>query len=339
MMFIIGVDPHRGSHVAVVLDDHEQIHDQLAVTANRLQRQRLLDWAADYQPRLWAIEGAAGTGALLAQQLVAAGEQVIDVPPALAARVRLLDNEQRSKTDRHDARSVAVAAQRKRGLRHVTVEDQAAVLRLLAKRHHDLVAGRTRAVCRLHSTLCYLAEGHFPKRLRADQAAAILARIHATNEIARHRKRVAREHLAEVRRFDTALAELEARIRAAVAASGSSVTAVHGVGPIMAAYLIGYTGDVTRFPSAAHYARYNGTAPIDASSGSHIRHRLNPDGNRQLNHALYVAALGQISHDTPGRVYYLRKQAEGHTRKEALRALKRRVSDAVYRQLLADARH
>ena len=133
-MFIIGVDPHRGSHVAVVLDDHEQIHDQLAVTANRLQRQRLLDWASRYQPRLWAIEGAAGTGALLAQQLVAAGEQVIDVPPALAARVRLLDNEQRSKTDRHDARSVAVAAQRKRGLRHVTVEDHAAVLRLLAKR-------------------------------------------------------------------------------------------------------------------------------------------------------------------------------------------------------------
>jgi transposase len=337
-MFIIGVDPHRGSHVAVVLDDHEQIHDQLAVTANRLQRQRLLDWADRYQPRVWAVEGAAGTGALLAQQLVAAGEQVIDVPPALAARVRLLDNEQRSKTDRHDARSVAVVALRKRGLRHVTVEDHAAVLRLLAKRHHDLVAGRTRAVCRLHSTLCYLAEGHFPKRLRADQAAAILARIHPTNEIARHRKHVAREHLTEVRRFDTALGELQARIRVAVAASRSSVTAVHGVGPIMAAYLIGYTGDVTRFPSAGHYARYNGTAPIDASSGSHIRHRLNPDGNRQLNHALYIAALGQISHNTAGREFYLRKQAEGHSRKEAMRSLKRRLSDAVYRQLLTDAR-
>ena len=113
---------------------------------------------------------------------------------------------------------------------------------------------------------------------------------------------------------------------------------MHGVGPIMAAYLIGYTGDIARFPSAGHYARYNGTAPIDASSGSHIRHRLNPDGNRQLNHALHVAALGQISHDTAGRAYYLRKQAEGHSRKEALRALKRRISDAVYRQLLADTR-
>lgn len=335
-MFIIGVDPHRGSHVAVVLDDREQIHDEVAVTANRQQRQRLLDWAHRYEPRVWAIEGAAGTGALLAQQLVAAGEQVIDVPPALAARVRLLDNEQRSKTDRHDARSVAVAAHRKRGLRNVAVEDHAAVLRLLAKRHHDLVAGRTRAVCRLHSTLCYLAEGHFPKRLRADQAAAILARINTTTEIARHRKHVAREHLAEVRRFDAALAELEHRTRAAVTAAGSSVTDVYGVGPIMAAYLIGYSGDISRFPSAAHYARYNGSAPIDASSGTHIRHRLNPAGNRQLNHALYVAALGQISHNTAGRDYYLRKQTEGHSRKEAMRALKRRISDAVYRQLRAD---
>jgi transposase len=325
LMFIIGVDPHRGSHVAVVLDDHEQIQDQLMVTANRLQQRRLLEWASRFEPHVWAIEGASGTGALLAQQLVAAGERVLDVPPALAARVRLLDNEQRSKTDRHDARSVAVAARRKRSLRAVAPEDHVAVLRLLAKRHHELVAGRTRAVCRLHSTLCYLAEGHFPKRLRADQAAAILSRIHASNEIARHRKAVAREHLAEVRRFDTALAELDTRIRNAVAASGSSVTAVHGVGPIMAAYLIGYTGDIRRFPSAGHYARYNGTAPIDASSGNHIRHRLNPDGNRQLNHALYIAALGQISHDTPGRDYYLRKQAEGHTRKEALRSLKRRI--------------
>ncbi|HZB41149.1 MAG TPA: transposase, partial [Ilumatobacter sp.] len=239
-MFIIGVGPHRGSHVAVVLDDHEQIQDQLTVTANRLQRQRLLDWASRFEPRVWAIEGASGTGALLARQLVTAGERVLDVPPALAARVRLLDNEQRSKTDRHDARSVAVAARRKRGLRPVAPEDHVAVLRLLAKRHHELVAGRTRAVCRLHSTLCYLAEGHFPRRLRADQAAAIVTRIHATNEIARHPKAVAREHLAEVRRLDTALAELETRIRDAVAESGSSVTAVHGVGPIMAAYLIGY---------------------------------------------------------------------------------------------------
>jgi transposase len=335
-MFIIGVDPHRGSHAAVVIDDREQICDELAVIANAEQRRRLLRWAAAYQPRRWAIEGASGTGALLAQQLVAVGEDVVDVPAALAARVRLLDNEQRGKTDRHDARSVAIVAQRKTRLRRVGVEEHVAVLRLFAKRHHDLVAGRTRAVCRLHTTLCHLAEGHFPKRLRADQAAAILAGIHPSSAIARERKALARHLLVELRRFDRDLVDLERHIRGAVAAANTTVTDIHGVGPIVAAYLIGYSGDIGRFPSAGHYARYNATAPIEASSGTRIRHRLNPAGNRQLNHALHIAAVTQVAHDTPGRRYYLRKQAEGHSRKEALRALKRRISDAVYRQLVAD---
>jgi hypothetical protein len=111
------------------------------------------------------------------------------------------------------------------------------------------------------------------------------------------------------------------------------------VGPIVAAYLLGYTGDVGRFPSAGHYARYNATAPIEASSGPIVRHRLNPRGNRQLNHAIHMIAVTQISNDTPGRVYYLRKQAEGRSRKEAMRALKRRISDTVYRQLVLDTRH
>jgi transposase len=124
-----------------------------------------------------------------------------------------------------------------------------------------------------------------------------------------------------------------------VKVAGTSVTEVFGVGPIVAYYLIGYSGDVDRFPSAGHYARYNATAPIEASSGLKVRHRLNPNGNRQLNHALHIAALGQISHDTPGRAYYLAKQAQGKSRKEAMRCLKRRISDAIYRALRADTDH
>ena len=127
-------------------------------------------------------------------------------------------------------------------------------------------------------------------------------------------------------------------IREAVAASGTTLTELHGVGPIVAAYVLGYSGDICRFPSAGHYARYNATAPIEASSGPVIRHRLNPRGNRQLNHAIHMIAVTQVRNDTPGRDYYLRKQAEGHSRKEAMRALKRRISDAVYRQLVADSR-
>jgi transposase len=257
--------------------------------------------------------------------------------PSWRARVRL-DNEQSDKSDR------PTPARWHRALRNatlhgVTVEDHIAVLRLLAKRHHDLAAARTRTVCRLHTTLCHLAEGKFPLRLRAEQAAAILSRIHPTTVIAVERKALARELLGELRRCDRDLDELTGKIRDAVKASGTSVTEVHGVGPIMAAYILGHTGDIRRFPTAGHNARYNATAPISASTAANDRHRLNPYGNRQLNHALHVAAVTQVGHDTAGRVYYQRKIAEGNSRKEALRALKRRISDAIYRQLVADTAH
>ena len=335
-MFIIGIDPHRGSHTATVLDGAEEVLDELRVSADGRQRDRLLDWAAAFVPRLWAVEGATGTGALLAQQLVAAGERVVDVPPTLSARVRLLDSGRSDKSDSHDARSAAVVALRHQSLRQVQAQDHLAVLRLLAKRHHDLIAARTRAVCRLHTTLCHLAEGHFPKRMTTSQGAAILARIRPRDAVSIERKALARDLLAEMRRADRDIAELLTRIKTAIAASGSTVTQIHGVGPVVATYLLGHTGEISRFPSAGHYARYNGTAPIEASSGPTKRHRLNPRGNRQLNHALHMAAVTQVRNDTAGRAYYLRKQAEGQSRKEAMRALKRRISDAVYRQLLAD---
>ena len=116
------------------------------------------------------------------------------------------------------------------------------------------------------------------------------------------------------------------------------MTEVLGIGPLMAAVIIGRVGDVRRFPSSGHFARHNGTAPIEASSGPKSRHRLNPRGDRQLNHAIHTAALTQIRNDTPGRAYYLRKQSEGKSRKEAMRALKRHISDAVYQRLIADTR-
>jgi transposase len=152
------------------------------------------------------------------------------------------------------------------------------------------------------------------------------------------RKRVAFELLGDLRRFDHQLVALNERIVEAVFTSQTTVTEVHGVGALGAAIIIGHTGDVTRFPDAGHYARYNGTAPIEASSALKNRHRLNPRANRQLNCALHVAAVTQVAHDTDGRAYYQRKLAEGKTRKEALRALKRQISNTVYRRLVADTR-
>lgn len=337
-MFVIGIDPHKGSHSAAVLDQHEQLVGELRVRAGRRQRDELVEFAARFEPRCWAIEGASGMGALLAQQLVAAGEMVFDVPPTLSARARLLDAGRIDKTDAHDARAAAVVALHHAKLRTVVREDHTAVLRLLAKRHHDLVAHRTRAICRLHTVLCHFVAGGLPQRLSATRAATELRRIRPGDAVGIERRGLAVELLTEVRAADRDLAALKARITTAVTASSTTVTDVFGVGPVLAAYLIGYSGDVRRFPTEGHYARYNGTAPIEASSGPRVRHRLNPRGNRQLNHAIHIAAVTQIAHDTPGRAYYQRKQAEGKTRKEALRALKRRISDAVYRQLLADAR-
>jgi transposase len=336
LVFIIGIDPHKGSHTAAVIDRDEQLVGELLVCADRRQRERLLRWASPFEPRLWAIEGATGHGALLAQQLIASGETVVDVPAALSARARLLDSGRKDKTDAHDARSAAIVALRHRNLRGIALEDHRQILRLLARRHHQLTAARTRAICRLHAVLAEMIEGGLSKNLSATRASAELRRVRPVDAIGTERKQIANEFLDEVRRTDRALVELHQRIVAAVKAADTNVTDVFGVGPIVACYLIGYSGDIRRFPTAGHYARYNATAPIEASSGPKVRHRLNPNGNRQLNHAIHIAALGQISHDTPGRAYYQAKQAAGKSRKEAMRCLKRCISNAIYRQLLAD---
>jgi transposase len=147
---------------------------------------------------------------------------------------------------------------------------------------------------------------------------------------------IAREVVDDIARLDDALKASKSRIADAVAASGTSVTDIVGIGPIGAATIIGYTKDVTRFPTRGHYATYNATASIEVSSAGNTRHRLNLRGNRILNHAIHIAAVTQLRHDTIGRIYFDRKIAEGKTPKEAIRALKRRISDAIYKSLVAD---
>jgi transposase len=337
-MVLIGIDPHKATHTAVVIDDAERELARIKVKADRSQVAALLEFADGYRPRRWAIESAGGLGFLLAQQLVRAGEDVVDVPATLAARVRLLGSGRGSKNDPNDALSTAIAALRDPHLRTVMVEDHAMVLRLLADRHQDLTSLRTQAVCRLHALIAAMVPGGVQRRISADGAASRLRTIHPDNTVEAARKEMALELVADVRRLDRNIAEVKKRITAAVAASGTSVTEVYGVGPIVAALLIGHSGDITRFPTKGHYASYNGTAPIEASSGKVVRHRLNQRGNRQLNHALHMAAVTQISRENPGRTYYLGKIEEGKSTKEARRALKRKISDAVFRQLRDDAR-
>jgi transposase len=336
-MVLIGVDPHKASHTAVAIDSDERQIAQLRVDSDRSQLQRLLAWAEPLgEERTWAVESAGGLGRLLAQQLVAAGETVVDVPATLSARVRLLGSTKAAKNDPNDALSTAIAGLRHRDLRPVVADDHAAVLRMLADRHKDLVALRTQTACRLHVALRELIAGGAPLRLKADRAAMLLRSVRPTNAVEAERKRIAHDLLGDVRRLDRDIAAIKARISDAVAAADTVLLEIHGVGPIVAAIVLGHVGDPRRFPTRDRFASYNGTAPIEASSGPRARHRLNPRGNRQLNHALHLIAVTQVAHDTAGRAYYERKLAEGKTKKEALRALKRRISDAVWRQLQAD---
>lgn len=335
----IGIDPHKGSHTATAVDASEVVVGELRVEANRHQRARLLEWAAAFEPRRWAIEGATGVGALLAQQLVGAGEHVVDVPPKLSARVRLMDTGRIDKSDPNDSRSAAVVALRSTALNTVSAESEhRVVLRLLADRYHQLISQRTRTVGRLHAVLCLLIEGGTGRSLTAARATDVLASVRIDDPITAARAATCAQFITEIEVLDRAIRDTRTQTVAAVTASKTSIVDVYGIGPIGTAIIIGHSGDIRRFPTAGHYARHNGTAPLEASSGPQARHRLNPRGNRQINHALYTAALTQLAHDTPGRVYYERKRAEGKTKKEAMRALKRRISDVVYRQLLADTR-
>lgn len=339
MPVTIGIDPHKSTHTAVAVDRDEHQIAKLTLPADRHQTDRLLAWAEPLDAdRVWAIESAAGLGRLLAQQLLAAGEHVVDVPPTLTARVRLLGSTKASKNDPNDAFATAIAGLRHCGLRNVARDGDTAIVRLLADRHHDLTGLRTQAACRLHVMLRELSPGGARLRISAAQGAEFLDRIDTTDRVAAERKRIAFEHLADIARLDTDIAAVKIRIADAVTESATTLTELHGVGPVIAAIILGHVHDIGRFRTRAQFASYNGTAPIEASSAARQRHRLNPRGNRALNHAIHVIAVTQIAHDTPGRVYYLRRQAEGKTRKEALRALKRRISDAVWRQLHIDAR-
>jgi transposase len=336
---MIGVDPHKGSHTAVAIDAAEVPLGTLRVRASSAQAGKLLEWAAEWPERTWAVEGAGGLGHLLAQQLVAAGEQVMDVQPKLGARVRLLSTGTSNKNDPNDARSVAVAALRSPVCQQVRADDHALILRVWSRRHRQLSRLRSQAACRLHAVLCEIIPGGVGKDITVARAAAILGAHHPAEATAAAWHDLAEEHLTDLRRLDTQLRDTRKKITAAVRASGTTLTEVFGVGPVIAATLIGDVTDITRFPTADKFASYNGTAPIEVSSGQRKIFRLSMRGNRRPNHAIHMAAVTQIAHKhSDGHTYYQRKLSEGKTPAEARRALKRKISNAIYARLQADAR-
>ena len=336
---MIGVDPHKGSHTAVAIGLAEEPLGELRVRSSASQAERLVAWAAAWPERTWAVEGAGGLGHMLAQQLVATGERVLDVQPKLGARVRLLSTGATNKNDPNDARSVAIAALHSAIPREVTADDHAAVLKVWAKRHRDLGRARNQVACRLHAVICELLPGGISKEITAAKAAAVLEQAEPSGAVEVARRELAAEFLEDLRRFDVQMRETKKKLAVVVKAAGTTLTEIFGVGPVVAATVAGDVADVSRFPGRDHFAAYNGTAPIEVSSGNRKIYRLSRRGNRRINHAIHMAAVTQIRHrHSDGRAYYDRKLAEGKTHKEALRCLKRRISDAIFARLQADAR-
>jgi transposase len=334
---IIGVDPHKLSVTIEARDSREILRAKGRFGTDARSYRQLLAYARQWPERAWAVEGANGIGRPLAQRLLASGERVVDVPAKLAARARVFDTGQGRKTDPADAHAIVMVALRDKRLREVTADPGLTVLRLLCDRRDELSAGRAQALNRMHRLFLELIPGGAPVKKSAAQYQALLATVRPRDSAGKTRRRMAAEELADIGRLDAKLKAMKAELKAAVLASGSHLMDIHGIGPAGAARILADVGDVARFPNRAHFASWTGTAPLDASSGQHTHHRLSRAGNRRLNHVLYMAGIVQLRNDTPGRAYYRRRVAEGKTPMEAMRCLRRRLSDVVYRQLAADA--
>jgi transposase len=334
---IIGVDPHKMSVTIEVVDSHEQLLGGGRFDTTGAGYAAMTRYVKQWPDRVWAVEGANGAGRPLAQRLLAVGEQVVDVPAKLAARVRLFDTGHNRKTDALDAHSIAVVAVRTDGLRVLVEDGELEALRMLTDRRDELAHQRVQTVNRLQRLLSELLPGQRKRDLSATQAKAMLATVRPRDIAGKTRRRMAAEEIADLVAVDAKLKKIKAELTAAVLERGSHLMDIYGIGPAGAARVLADVGDIARFADRNRFASWTGTAPIDASSGEQTRHRLSRAGNRRMNHLLHVAAVVQIRHDTEGRAYYRRKLAAGKTPMEALRCLKRRLSDVVYRQLVTDS--
>ena len=334
----IGVDPHKLSATIEVVDDRETVLATGRFSTDKAGYAAIRKHVARWPDRTWAVEGSNGAGRPFAQRLLAEGERVVDVPAKLAARARLFDTGHNRKTDAHDAHAVAVVAVRTQGLRVLSYDVELEALRMLADRREELTRQRIQTVNRLQRLLAELTPGSAKKDITALQAKGILASVRPRDLAGKTRRRLAVEQLADLVAVEKKIKSLTKELKEMVLARGSTLMDLPGVGPVVAARILADVGDAARFADRNRFASWTGTAPLDASSGEQIRHRLSRAGNRKMNHMLHITAATQVRLDTEGRAYYRRKLAAGKTRMEAMRCLKRRISDAVYRQLLADAR-
>jgi transposase len=335
----IAVDPHKHLNVVEVVDAASAVLACEQFEHSTAGFKELMGFARRWRRREWAIEGATGVGKNLAQRLVALDEVVLDVPSRKSSLVRAFSAASGRKSDEVDAHAVALAALNSPDLERVRADDHATALRLLASRRKELVGMRTQAVNRVHRELQILIPGGAKQGLSAARAKAMLASVRPRDEVGKLRKSLVADQIADLVAIDKRLDDISRQIKAAVKAAPTTLPALRGVGPVITAIVVGDVRDVARFEDEDHFAAYNGTAPTTWGSAGEARPCVNRGGNRTLNHAIHMAAVTQLRYPGPGRDYYQRKLDSGKKPKAALRCLKRRVSDAIYRRLVADAQN
>jgi transposase len=332
-----GVDSHKDTLAVAVLDGAGRAVARRQLRNDAAGFAELAALVIEHGCVRVGIEGSTNFGWPAAMHLGEAGVTVVEVPPLMTSRERRARPGQ-GKTDPVDAVAIARITARETSLPPVRpMEGLPADLRVLTDYREQLVAERTATANRVHADLGWLRPGYQQQLPRLTHPAHLRAALALLDGDASVRAAVTRKRLDRMIEITGELAGLREQISALVAASGSSLTTIYGIGPFVAARILAEVVDIARYPSRHHFAAANGSAPIPASSGRTVRHRLNRGGNRQLNRALYTIAITEIRADTEGRTYYERKRAEGKTNREALRCLKRRLSDVVYKALRADA--
>jgi transposase len=338
-MIVIGADIHKSTHaLAAVSGDGGVVAGEREIRADEAGHRAALRWARELdEERLWAIEDCRHLSRRFEQALIAAGERVVRVPPRMMGASRRGEREP-GKSDQIDARAIARAVVREGSERFAAafLDERALEIRLICDHRSDLVAERTRQINRLRwhlVDLCPELEAKIPSRqldnvVMLDRIARRLRRGERSA-----RTRIALELVASIRAVSRQANALERELRGLIVAYRPELLAEQGLGVLTAATLIGRTAGAERFPTDAHFARQAGVAPIPVSSGRTDRHRLHRGGDRQLNRALHIIAITRARIDPETRAYLERKRAEGKTRREALRCLKRHVARQVHRLL------
>jgi len=335
-MVTLGIDAHKRSHTVVAVDEQGRQLAQRPAGATSSDHLELVGWAARFAERRWAVEDCRHLSRRLERDLLAAGERIVRVPPKLMANARA-GARSFGKSDPIDALAVARAALREPDLPVARLDGSERELRLLVDHREDLVGERTRMINRLRWHLHELDLGEEPasralNRLRnLDRLAERLAVVDGTVA------RIARDLVARCRTLTIEINELEQEISSLVERLAPSLIAIRGCGSLTAAKILGETAGVERFKSKDADARHNGTAPLPVWSSNRQRHRLSRTGNRQLNAAIHRIALTQTRWHPPAQALIARRRANGDGGLEALRVLKRRLSDVVYHALKADA--